>query len=58
MRLKELREQKNLSQQEIATALNEDINTIERWEEGFELPSEEKRAKLAYLLGGSISYLL
>ncbi|MBE5753229.1 MAG: helix-turn-helix transcriptional regulator [Clostridiales bacterium] len=58
MRLKELREEKNLSQLEIAKALNTSQSNIARWENELNEPSSGFLIQLAKYFGCSIDYIV
>lgn len=58
MRLKELRKEKNLSQDEIANAIGTSQTNIGRWEKGINEPTSSFVIKLADYFGVSIDYLL
>lgn len=57
-RLKELREEKKLSQKEIAKKIGVSYRTIQNWENGKSQIKPEKTQKLADLFGVSIGNLL
>ena len=57
-RLKNLRRQKNLSQQEIADKIGMHFTNISRYERGLASPSSETLKKLAELLSVSSGYLI
>ena len=58
MRLKQLREQKNISQQKLAIALAMNQNTISRYETGEREPGIAELIALADYFDVSIDYLL
>jgi transcriptional regulator with XRE-family HTH domain len=58
MRLKELREEKNLSQNEVAQAIQTSQTNIGRWEKGLNEPSANYIIKLANYFECSTDYLL
>lgn len=58
MKLKELREEKNLSQKEIAKYLNIAQNTYSRYETGEREPSIEMLKKLAKYYRVSVDYII
>ncbi len=58
MRLKELREEKNLTQNDIAKAINVSQSNIGRWEKGLNEPTATYLVALARYFGCSIDYLL
>ena len=55
--IKYYREQKNLSQQEVANELSISQQAIARWENGETLPRAEKLPQLAVILGCKIDDL-
>lgn len=57
-RLKQLRKEKGLSQQELADILCVVRQTISKWEKGLSLPDAEMLVKLAEALGVSVNELL
>lgn len=57
-RLKELRKEKDLSQQALAKLLNVNEKTISRWENGESNIKPEKAQQLADFFGVSVGYLL
>lgn len=57
-RLKELREQKDLTQQDLAKILNTTQQAISRWENGDRQPDYLVLKKLAILYEVSIDYIL
>ena len=57
-RLKKLRRQKNLSQQEVADQLGMHFTNISRYERGLAGPSSETLKKLAEILSVSSGYLI
>ena len=58
MRLKELREEKNLSQLDIANSINTSRTNIGRWEKGINEPSSSALISLANFFECSVDYLL
>ena len=58
MRLKELREERNLTQNEVAMAINTSQSNIGRWEKGLNEPAAYYLIKLANLFEVSTDYLL
>jgi transcriptional regulator with XRE-family HTH domain len=56
--LKELRKSRNLSQEDVAKALNTTITTISRYESGEREPDLEKLCLLADFFHVSLDYLL
>lgn len=58
LNLKEIREEKNLQQKELAARLNRTPACISSWETGKTEPSIEDLVKLADLLDVSLDYLL
>ena len=58
MRIKELREEKNLSQWEVAKGINSSQRNIGRWENEEVQPLAEYVVKLADFFGVSTDYLL
>lgn len=58
MRLKELRDEKKLSQEEVAKAIGTSQTNIGRWEKGLNEPSSGFVIKLANYFEVSIDYLL
>ena len=58
MRLKELREEKNLSQLDVAKALNTSQSNIARWENELNEPSSGFLIQLAKYFGCSIDYIV
>ncbi len=57
-RLKELRQEKKLSQKEIALELQIPLRTYQRWENGESQIKPEKAQQLADFFGVSVGYLL
>lgn len=57
-RLKELRRQKNLSQQEVADKIGMHFTNISRYERGLARPNSETLKKLAEILSVSSGYLI
>ena len=58
MRLKELREERNLTQMEVAKAIETSQSNIGRWEKGLNEPAASYLIKLANLFNVSTDYLL
>jgi len=58
MRLKELREERNLTQNEIAKAINVSQTNIGRWEKGLNEPTATGLIALAKYFNCSIDYIL
>lgn len=58
LRLKEIREDRNLSQQEVATAIETSQTNIARWENGKNEPSYLQLVKLADFYNCSIDFLV
>lgn len=58
MRLRELREDKNLSQEELAKAIGTSQTNIGRWEKGLNEPSYRYVVLLADFFGVTTDYLL
>ena len=56
-RIKELREEKKLTQEQLAQKLKLDRSTIAKWETGEAMPRADKLPVLAEVLGCSISDL-
>lgn len=57
-RLKELRKEKGLTQQELSINLNISYRTLQRWENGESNIKPEKAQQLADYFGVSVGYLL
>ncbi len=57
-KLKELRYEKNLSQQQVAQALNVSQRSVSSWETGFRRPDYETLVKIATYFNVSVDYLL
>lgn len=57
-RLKELRKEKKLTQEELAEKINVTKLTISRWERGERVPKSDKAQQLADFLGVTPAYLL
>ena len=57
-RLKELREEKNLTQEELSAAININVITISRWECGVRRPNIDSLEILARFFKVSADYLL
>ena len=58
MRIKELREQKNISQEVLAVAIETSQRNIGRWENGENEPSYKQLIKIADFFGVTIDYLI
>ena len=58
MKIKELRESKNMTQEELAEKLDIRRSTISMWETGESLPRTATLIKLAQVLGCSVGELL
>lgn len=58
MRLKELREERNLTQKEVGDAIMSDQSNVARWEKGINQPSAEFVLRLAEYFGVTTDYLL
>ena len=58
MRLKELREERNLTQNDVATAINTTRTNIGRWEKGINEPSANFIMQLADFFEVSVDYLI
>lgn len=58
LKIKEIREDKNLSQQEVAKAIETSQTNIARWENGKNEPSYLQLVKLANFFNCSIDYLV
>ena len=57
-RLRKCREQKGLSQKQVALEVGVRPPTVSQWESGAKIPSRENLAKLASLYGVTVDYLL
>jgi len=57
-RLKELREERNMTQSEISKATGINVITISRWENGSRIPGLESIEKLVKFFGCSAGYLI
>lgn len=57
-RFKECRKNANLSQKEVASALNVSVQAVSYWENGARMPSHEKCIALAALYNVTVDYLL
>lgn len=55
--IKELREERNSTQQQLASALNVDKSTIAKYETGDRLPNIEMSVKLALFFNVTTDYL-
>ena len=58
LRLKELRESHNLSQQSFANIINVSQSTVGMWESGKRTPDSEMLAKIADYFDVSVDYLI
>lgn len=58
MRIKEIREERGITQRKLAEMLSTDQTNISRWERGQNEPSYTFVVKLAEVLGVSIGYLV
>lgn len=58
IRLKELRENKRLSQQQLAKALGVAQGTVGNWESGIREPNFDTAKRIAAFFGVTVSYLL
>ena len=58
MRLKELREERNLSQQDVAKAVGGSQSNLAKWEKGIVQPSADSIIKLADFFKCTTDYLL
>ena len=56
--LKALREEKGLSQEELATKMNVVRQTVSKWEKGLSTPDADMLLKLAEVLGTSVAVLV
>lgn len=57
-RIRELRQEKQLSQEELARLLGVDRSAVAKWETGTNLPRTEKLMMLAKVFGCSVDELL
>ena len=57
-RIRELRQKKQLTQEELARLLGVDRSAVARWETGSNLPRAEKLITLARVFGCSVDELL
>lgn len=57
-KIKELRKEKKLTQEELAEKINVTKLTISRWERGERVPKSDKAQQLADFLGVSVAYML
>ena len=57
-RIRELRQKKELSQEELARLLGVDRSSVAKWETGNNLPRAEKLMMLATIFGCSLDELL
>lgn len=58
MRLKELREEKNLSQKQVSVAIKTNQSNIARWENGINEPAISFAIALADYFGVTVDYLI
>ena len=58
IRIRELREEKKMSQEQLAKSLGFKANTISNWERGTREPDVQTIKKLADIFGVSTDYLL
>lgn len=58
MRLKEKREEQNLTQSGLATQIGVNQNTVSQWETGERIPRADKLVQLAQILGCTVDELL
>lgn len=58
IRLKELREEANYSQKELAPLLNVSVNTISSYERGLIHPSDQTKIKIMEVFNVTMDYLL
>ena len=58
MRLLELREERNLTQADVANAINTSITNIGRWEKGLNEPTANYLIQLADYFDVSLDYLV
>lgn len=56
--VRELLEYKDISQKELAAAINESYNTLQSWISKERLPNVEQAAKIARFLNVSMEYLV
>jgi len=56
--LKELRIQRNMTQERVANALEVTATTVGRWERNYKIPSTEHLARLAVLFNVSVNFIL
>ena len=56
-KIKQLRENANLTQQQLSENLNVDRSTVAKWETGEAMPRADKLPELAKIFGCSIDYL-
>ena len=57
-RIRELRQEKQLSQEELARLLGVDRSAVAKWETGTNLPRAEKLIMMARIFGCSVDELL
>ena len=58
MKLKEKREEQNLTQSGLATQIGVNQNTVSQWETGERIPRADKLVQLAQILGCTVDELL
>ncbi len=51
-------EYQDISQKELATAINESYNTLQSWMKNDRLPDAEQSVKIAQVLGTSVEFLV
>ena len=56
-KIKELREERNWSQKDLAAALNESPQLISQWEEGKQLPEQDRLIHLSLVFEVPLSFL-
>ena len=56
-RLRQLREEKGLTQAQLAEIIGVDLRTVSIWERGIRLPKDEYIIELCYALGVEMTYL-
>ncbi|GHV03744.1 hypothetical protein FACS1894211_16520 [Clostridia bacterium] len=57
MRIKDLRQERNLGQKELAQVLNTSKQNISRWENGYFEPDQETTVRLALFFDVTTDYL-